>query len=558
MASAAALYLGAAAILWWHVWAHGLGSALPGGSVDPAQDVWWLAWVPHALGHGLDPFYSRGMFFPAGVNVLSNTSFLLVGVALSPVTVLFGPLAAFAVAVVLAPAASALVAFVAFRHLTSWAPAAFVGGLLYGFGPFVATDLRYGHLNFTMALGPPLLLLVAERLVRGRAPRPWAMGAGLAVVVVGEFFVSLEVLAVAVVVGALVVLVALVTRAGRRLVASCTPALAIGAGGSLAVLAFPVWWYLRGPQHFSGSVYPDMGRFSASLASFVTPHGELAGVGFLSGGNGAYLGVALLAILAVGAWVWRSDRRLLLAVALAALSAVLSLGPTLHVGRSDTGVALPAWPLAHLPLVSSVATSRFAVSTDLFCALALAIVLGHVHEAVGARRGRASAYAAPGVLGAVVIVPLALAMAWPYGAPSLAEPAVFARLAGLPAGAVVREYPPPNTGRAEGLAWQAEADFSYALTDGYAIVPGPGGRATVGPATGPLGEVFIGVYLGRQAPPFSPALVDGVRLNAWGQHATAIVVDARAPHAAMAAELLRAALGRPAVADRSGWLWLRT
>ncbi|HLX87185.1 MAG TPA: hypothetical protein VKR22_01805, partial [Acidimicrobiales bacterium] len=499
--------------------------------------------------------FSRAMFFPDGLNVLSSTAALLVDLVLAPVTLAFGPVAAFTVAVTLAPAADALVAFAVLRRFTNWAPAAFAGGLLFGFGPFVATDLRYGHLDLTVVLVVPIALLLADRLVRVPPARPWGAGVLLAALVVGEFFVSMELLAMVVVIAAVIAVASLATKPGRHHLWAMAPALATGAVISGALLAYPLWWYLHGPRHFSGAVFGDMTQASASLTSFVLPHGQLARAEFLSGGNSAYLGVPLLVVLVAAGWRWRGDRILRFALALAGLCAVISLGPTLHLGTSDSGVPLPAWPLAHLPVVSSMATSRFAAITDVFCALALVRVLGHVHHALQ-RRGGTAAVLAPAGVALVALVPMGLAMPWPYPTEVLTQPAVLTRVASLPAGAVVREFPLPHGAHAEGLVWQAKADFSYATTDGYAIVPGPRGRATVSPVTGPLGEVFVGISLGRQHPPFSAPLVDGVRANAWGQGATAIVVVRSGAHAVVAERLLAAALGPPSYADSSGLLWL--
>ncbi len=555
-AGAALGYLVLSVGLWGHAWWGGPGATLAAGSVDPAQGVWWLAWAPHALGHGLNPFFTRAMFSPGGVNVLANPSYLLVSIVMAPVTVLFGPIAAFAVAATLAPAADALLAFVAMRRFTTWAPAALVGGLLYGFGPAVATELRYGHLHVTAALFPPLALIMVGRLVRGVPEHRGRTAAALAALVVGQFFVSAELLALSMVVGVVGAAAALIATRRRRHGGGVGIVIAGAAVVSAAALAYPVWWYVRGPRHFSGSVWGDPTGFSASLESFVVPHGQLRGAGFLTGGNIDYLGVPLLVVLVGGAILWRRDGMLRLSMALAAVSALLSLGPHLHVGRADTGVPLPAWPLAHVPLLSSIAPARFAVCTDLLCALGLARVLDHLRA--GLRHGSgALATIAPGALGVAVLLSPALAMPWPYATVPVAEPAVLARIAAMGPGTVVREYPLPAGAHAEGVVWQAADDIPYAWTDGYAIVPGRHGRATVDPITGPLGEVFVGVSLGRQHPPFSAALVDGVRLNAWGQGATVIAVVGGARHAGVAAELLRAALGPPQFHDRSGSLWTR-
>jgi hypothetical protein len=551
------LYVALSLLVWWHLWSLGPTGALPPGSLDPAADVWWLAWVPHALGSGANPLFTRAMYHPAGVNLLANTSFLALGLLLAPLTVLAGPLASFTVAVVLAPAADALAAYAAFRRFVSWPPAAFAGGLLYGFGPFVATDLRYGHLNLTVAVVAPLALVVMERILRPTGGVPWGWGLALAACVVVEFFLSLEMLALGVVVAACATVV--VAGRGRRRPLRLAPsakAMAAAALVSAAVLAYPTWWFLRGPRHFRGAVWGDMTGFAASLASFVQPHGQLAGVSFISGGNGDFLGVALLGVLVVGTLLGRDDRRLCFATAMVGVCAVLALGAELHVGGRSTGVPMPAWPLLHLPLLSSAAASRFGLYLDLFAGLSLALAAGRLRQALGAQGGRRGAAALALSTCALALAPAAWVAPWPYPVRHLEEPAVLSALDALPAGTVVREYPLASGTNGDGLVWQAEAGLRYSVTAGYAIVPGRGGRATISSPPDAMGLVFAAASLGRLEHADLGALVPVVRAHAFDDGVEALAVVTSSRGGAELETLLGAALGRPAMEDGSGALWL--
>ncbi len=560
---AGAVYLALGSLAWWHLWWTGAGHALASGSLDPAADVWWLAWMPHALGSGLNPLFTRAMYHPAGVNTLSNTSFPLLGLLLAPLTVAAGPIASLAVAVALAPAADALAAYAVFRRFVAWPPAAFAGGLLYGFGPFVATDLRYGHLNLTVLVVPPLALLVLDRILVRRSGSPVRAGLWLAACVVAEFFVSVEMLALGVVVAACaaVLVVASRGRAWRQGLGYSATALGTAAAVSAAVLAYPTWWYLSGPRHIDGAVWGDMSGFVASLASFVQPHGQLAGVNFLSGGNGDFLGVPLLVVLVAGLVLWAADRVLRFALAMTAACAVLALGSRLHVGHGSTGVPMPAWPLAHLPLLSSAAASRFGAFMDLFAGLALALVVGHAHGLLRERRpGRWLPASVSLALAGVALVSAALVPPWPYPVHGVEQTPVFSALAALPAGTVVREYPLASGTRADGLALQAEAGLSYAVTGGYAIVPGPRagatGGATIAPPQGVMELIFVAASLGHFDRGSPRALVPVVRAHAFDDGAGAVAVALPSRGGAQLIALLRAALGTPAFQDRSGALWL--
>ena len=132
---AGAAYLALAVFLWWGTWSTHPTSTTICGCGDASLFTWFLEWPAYAMAHGLDPWYSAAIFHPTGINLLSNTGEVLVGVGLAPVTWLFGPVAALNVALTLSPALSALAMFALLRRWVAWAPAAFVGGLLYGFSP---------------------------------------------------------------------------------------------------------------------------------------------------------------------------------------------------------------------------------------------------------------------------------------------------------------------------------------------------------------------------------------------------------------------------------------
>ena len=109
-----------AVALWWHVWSGHPSSALTCACGDPAQEVWFMAWPAWALAHLHDLFFSGAVNVPIGANLLSNTSGILVGVLLAPVTWLFGPVTATNVALTLAPALKRVGLFR--RRPSPWSP----------------------------------------------------------------------------------------------------------------------------------------------------------------------------------------------------------------------------------------------------------------------------------------------------------------------------------------------------------------------------------------------------------------------------------------------------
>jgi hypothetical protein len=584
-----ALYLAISIAAWWQLLAHGFGAVLPAGSADPAQEVWFLAWVPHALGAGLDPFFSRAVFAPSGVNLLDNTSIDLLGLLLAPVTVTAGPVASLDVAVLLAPVLSALGALALCRRHVTWLPAAFAGGLCYGFGPFLTGDLRYGHLDLTWLVLPPLIFWCLDALLVRGTRRPMLTGAVLGILVVAQFFVSTEMLAITAVT---VVVVAIVMAIGwprsvlPRLAAAWR-GLTLAAVIVAAALAYPFWFVVAGPRHFVGPVWHHIGTIAASLAATVEPRAELAGVAFVSGSNGSFLGIALLAVLAVGAVaLWRS--RVLRVLLLAALVAyVASLGYELHVGHRALGVALPAAALGHVPLLDSIVPERFAAMVDLFCGLALAVIADHLRRwerprahgekaaaglgprDPGAPAGTASAKPAAPLLVALslavcafALLPFAALDRWPYAVAVIRRPAAFAHPTpadtagdGRGTAPVVAIYPDTSAWVADEMAWQAQDGFSFSLPDGYAIVPGAGLHAVESPPLDALWLVFAAGSVHGLRLPLTPSTRGAVlgALSALGVDDVVVLGGAEGSQAVRRA--LHEVLGAPAAAEGGAARW---
>jgi len=75
-----------AALVFADNWASPVWTSTAAGVGDGALMMWFLQWTPHAVQHGLNPLFSPSMNVPDGVNVMWNTSLLLPGLLLAPVT----------------------------------------------------------------------------------------------------------------------------------------------------------------------------------------------------------------------------------------------------------------------------------------------------------------------------------------------------------------------------------------------------------------------------------------------------------------------------------------
>ena len=368
-------YLVLAVVVWWNVWSSHPSGVAPCSCSDPALVTWFMAWPAHALLHGLSPFYSSDMFHPTGINLLSNASSLALGIPLAPVTWLFGPVATLNVAATLTPALSALAMFWLLRRWVRWAPAAFVAGIVYGFSPLMLSSVAVSHLMTAALMTPPLIVACLDELfVRQRRP-PGRVGLLLGVLVIVQFFLGTELLAVMVVAGAgaFVVLVAYgLLSEGTALLRRLPHALrGLWATAIVAVvaLAYPLWFLLSGPAHLSGQVWGSQvragsgGIFLHSLWSVTYP-----GVqgNYISGYRGGplpavgYLGPGILVVVAAGTALWRHDRRLWFFGVFALMNIALSVG--------DASTSLAPWTiLAKIPLIQNIIPYRFMTLTHSQC-----------------------------------------------------------------------------------------------------------------------------------------------------------------------------------------------
>ena len=188
--------------------------------------------------------------------MLSQTSVMGLSVPLVPVTWIWGPVASFNVASTLTPAlCTAFSAFVVLRRWAPWTPAAFVGGLFYGFSPFVLSSLPYGHLNLAaFMLLPPILAVLDEILIRQGHSAVWS-GVVLGLFIFAQFFLSSELLAIVAVV-AVIAVVALVAAGVllsdpaelRRRAPHAAKGLGVGLAVGAVLLAWPAWFALDGPR----------------------------------------------------------------------------------------------------------------------------------------------------------------------------------------------------------------------------------------------------------------------------------------------------------------------
>ena len=498
-------YLGLGVVANLPSWTGGVTHTMQcGGCGDSGQEVWFLAWGAHALTHLENPIRSNFINFPWGVDLADNTSMPLAGALATPITVLFGPVATFNVVFSLSFAGSATAMFFVLRRYTSWIPAAFIGGLLYGFSPYMVGQGE-GHIFLILALVPPVMFLLLDEIVVRQSARWWLMGLFLGVVMIIQLGWSAELLACILLIAAIGIVVLAIAR--PRLVRSHFPYATKAIALAVVILAPPAGWFAltsrTGSEHLTGAVHSvsSLAGLSTDLAGLIVPtvnqHFSFGlahtGTAFMSltspGGvlqpdpaeNGSYVGIAILVLLILGAIRFWREGLVRFAVVMAGLSLIMSMGSRLHVWGHYSAIRLPFTVLTHLPFLQSEVAARYCLFMWLFIAIAVAVILDRARKARRSQHnahGKASLanryayWPLPIFLGLAVLGLVSLVPGWPYNIgkvvtpPALVPPTVVANLNG----GTLLTYPIARNNHNLPMVWQSIDGFSYRIPAGEASV----------------------------------------------------------------------------------------
>jgi hypothetical protein len=449
---------------------------------DAPQTDWYLGWTPYALSEGRSPWFSTHLVAPEGVNLMWNTLLPLPGLLAAPVTLAAGVLASHTLLAVLAFAGSATSMWWVVGRFVQWPWARFAAGLLYGFSPYLVAQ-GTGHLNLSLVMVPPLVLLVAHELYVRQQRRAVVAGLVLGLLAFAQMMITLEVLAstlVVAVVGTVVLALQHRRRLARERVRHAAVGLVTAAGVLTALAAWPLWVLFTGPRAVLEPVQ-DASPYAADLLGIVVPtiH-QVIGTGatITWGGNdsenGSYLGLPLLVVVVVLVWRYRRIPVVRFASVLGLVAWVLSLGERLHVAGTETSIPLPYALVAQLPVLHNMAAVRFSLYVVLGAALVLAVGLDRLHaEGWFARRRWVAAAVA--VVCAVPLLP-----SWPYSYERAHTPAYFTTDAvqAVPEGALALTYPVPRFPGSAPMLWQAQAGYRYRSVGGYVITPEEDGSGT--------------------------------------------------------------------------------
>ncbi len=440
-----------------------LGSrALASDAIDSSQFMWFFAWWPHALLHGLNPFVTHAMFVPEGFNLTWATAMPGPALLLSPVTLAFGPLVTWNVIQLASPALSAWTAFILCRYLTGRDGPSLVAGYVFGFSPYVLIHLTGGPYLALVALLPVCVWLVLRRVDGNIGSRAFVVWMGLALT--GQYLISSEVLATATLFGAVALALAFALLAERRRELLDTVRGLIGAYVGMAVLISPFLAFFFFGHHYP----PGAIGFPADLAAYVLPSPLMAitrrSPAFVGSGIESYLGLPLVILIVAFAWRERHRRTTWVLVGSLVVAGLCTLGTHVVVSGHKTSIPAPWLVLEKLPILRYAIPVRLALFVVLPAAIIVALFVSPGPRSRGGwwRWGLA-------LLTVAFILPDVGNAAWntPIQDPPFFAHGTYKRYLAVDDHVLTIPAWGPNE------RWQADTRFAFQLADGYAGNPFP-------------------------------------------------------------------------------------
>ena len=559
-----ACYLLAAVVVTGRLWADPASRTVAGNPNDADLFAWFLRYSASAVAHGrLPALVTAAMNAPQGINVMWNTSILLPGVLLTPVTLLLGPQAALTVMMTIGFAGSAASLFLVLRRWEVAVGAAALAGAVYGFSPALL-QASIGHYNLQFAVLPPLIIDAGLRLCL-RSQAPVRDGLRLGLLATAQLFTGEELLLLTGLAGLLLVAVLAAGRP-RAVPGRLRPAAAgfgVAAGITLLLAGYALWVQFFGPLTQRGSSFtPDF--FKNDLNSFVTPSRYLlfhtaasaAAAARYQGGPPeylAYLGWPLLAVLAVATVAfWRHPAVRATGLTLAVLELLSLGGHPLINGTLHPGVTLPWHWLESVPVLGTALPDRLSIVADGVAAALLAFSVDLVRARAASVRWLAAAVTAVAVIACLPLLPLPLPAATAAPLPA-GWSAAFAVLR-LPPDARVLVVPVPTATLTDALRWQADTGAPGLLIGGYFVGPAWNGLAYIeGNGVAVTAQYLDALWSGGPAPPApAPAQVQA-DLRTWQPAAVVAVTSPDSP----LGRYLEGLFGRPAIRSGTVLAWRR-
>jgi hypothetical protein len=445
---------------------------LAGQPQDGSIFVWMLRWWPYAFAHHINPLFTTMAWAPGGINLAWVTSVPALAVVMTPITQALGPFFAFNVLQLAAPALASWTEYLLCRRLVGSFVPALMGGLCFGFSPFLIGEVGQGHPNLSEEFLVPLAAYLVLRQLEGSIRTRWFVPL-LGILLAVQLYLSTEVFATMTLIGLLFGVAGFALADGtyrQRLRRAIGPtggayAVALALGFPLLLAAFSL------PRPYKPILFPGLTHGARSAADFLgyvipgrfTILGEQLGHRWGRDGNPWYFGIPLLLLLILFLVTERRRRRTWMLAAGLVLTLALSVGGSLAVFGAHI---LPWRLLSAVPVLGQAQPGRLISYAFLLLGVVMAMWLARP-----TRRWRRWLRWALAALGLLVILPNVTSDVWARQVPVPQLLATGAYHRYLTPGETVWVVAPLHSRQ---MIWQAETGFSFRLAGGFFGVTPPG------------------------------------------------------------------------------------
>ena len=164
-------------VAFWPIYP-GISQRLFSPEGDFTQSVWYLDWIPHAIAHGLNPFFSKRHIRADRCEPGTEHGKSFARPDHRSLRPVLNPVVRANLLMLLGMPVSATAAFVVLRKWKVWGPAAALGGLIYGFSPYMISQ-GLGHVELIFVPLPPFIALTIVSILQRRG-RPGDSGSSSA------------------------------------------------------------------------------------------------------------------------------------------------------------------------------------------------------------------------------------------------------------------------------------------------------------------------------------------------------------------------------------------
>jgi hypothetical protein len=260
------VYIGAGIGATWPRFTYLADSKLP-KTTDIASFVWGFYWIAHQVTHLGNPFFTRQMAAPAGIQLGFSTLMPLAGYVMTPVTLLWGPSAAFTVLSLLTPG---LLCYAMYRAARLWLnqPGSIAAGAIFGLSPMVLWQNWY-HLN--IAIGLIFLPLTIEAAVRLRRSQKIAPAIWLGIALGGAMMTSQEGAAIAILLAAVLIIPWIIGKLVNDRAALRKALIPLGVGAVVALVVASPQLIAMAQQYLAGGAAVPSGTLAQNYTQFGVP-----------------------------------------------------------------------------------------------------------------------------------------------------------------------------------------------------------------------------------------------------------------------------------------------